>query len=125
MKLNKIILIAVAILMVAILYARDASAGDPHHDHYDYDGGGDSYVTNVDRTGDAEGVALAIAAAQCQFDFGTYSTQGCVSAGSYDNKDAINFGVGKRFGKNRLLLNGSVGIENGKTGVGAAVNWRF
>lgn len=69
------------------------------------------------------GTALGIATAQHQFDFGTYSWQGSVGIGAYDDAEAVSFAMGKRI--DRMMFNGSVGIENGKTGVGAGLNWRF
>jgi len=118
----RVLLLTLLLLTPSLAYA-SGGHGNPHHDHND--DGGDTNVTNINKAGDAEGVALAIATAQCQFDFGTYRLQGCVSAGQYEETKAINFGVGKRFLDNRALFNGSIGLENGKAGIGAAVNWRF
>ena len=71
------------------------------------------------------GVALSIAASQHQFDFGTYSWQGSVALGSYEERTAFSFGVAKRLCKDCMMLNGSFGVEEGKVGYGAGLNWRF
>lgn len=75
-------------------------------------------ITSVEN----EGVASAIAAGQCQFDW-TYSWQGCAAVGSYDGNSAAAFGLGKRYKK--VLFNGTVSLEEGEVGVGASVNWKF
>ena len=102
-----------------------AYADDPHHE----DTGGMTTIENTTivhkSSSNTEGVALAIAAAQHQFDFGTYSSQASIAAGSYDGNDALSIGAGKRLKDSRALVNGSIGIENGKVGIGAAINWRF
>ena len=71
----------------------------------------------------AEGVALSLAASQHHFDFGTQSWQGSVGAGHFKDDTAFSFGVGKRF--DRVLINGSVGVEDNELGLGAGINWRF
>lgn len=73
--------------------------------------------------GRSEGVALAIAKSQHNFDFGTHSWQGSIGVGSFDSESAISFGVAKRL--DRVLVNGTFGFENGKVGAGLGVNWRF
>lgn len=83
------------------------------HDHHDH----------TTLTGQSEGVALSLAASQHHFDFGTHSWQGSVGMGSYDNDSAISFGLAKRF--DRVLINGSVGVNGDKSGYGMGVNWRF
>jgi len=69
------------------------------------------------------GIALSIATSQHHFDFGTHSWQGSIGVGSFDNEHAISFGAAKRL--NRVLINVSVGLENGKLGYGAGINRRF
>ena len=81
--------------------------------------------TDVITTNNSSGAALGIATGQHQFDLGTYSWQGSVAVGNYDSESAISLGIGKRICKNCPLINGSIGIEDGKAGFGAAVNWRF
>ena len=75
-------------------------------------------VTSTDTTG----VASAIAAGQCQFDW-THSWQGCAALGNFDSNSAAAFGLGKRY--NKVLFNGTVSLEEGEVGVGASVNWKF
>lgn len=70
-----------------------------------------------------EGVALAIAMAQHQFDWGTHSWQGSVGLGSYAGNDAISLGVAKRF--DRTLITGSLGRTGADYGFGISINWRF
>lgn len=70
----------------------------------------------------SEGVASAIAAGQCQFDW-THSWQGCAAVGFYDDNSAAAFGLGKRY--DEILFNGTVSIEEGELGVGASMNWKF
>ena len=74
---------------------------------------------------DASGVALSIATSQHQFDFGTYSLQGSVAVGGYGDSNAFSFGVGQRMCKGCMMINGSVGIEQGELGYGVGANWRF
>ena len=71
---------------------------------------------------DSTGVASAIAAGQCQFDW-THSWQGCAALGAYDGNSAAAFGLGKRY--SGVLFNGTVSVEEGELGVGASVNWKF
>lgn len=75
------------------------------------------------QNGHEGGIALAIAQAQHQFDWGTHSWQGSVGVGSYGGNDAISFGVAKRF--DRVLITGSFGRGGPDYGFGASVNWRF
>ena len=71
---------------------------------------------------DNEGVASAIAAGQCQFDW-THSWQGCAAFGTFDGNDAAAFGIGKRY--DEILFNGTISIEEGELGIGASANWKF
>ena len=77
-----------------------------------------SSVTNT-----TNGTALGIAISQLHFDWGTKSLQGGVGVGSYDGKDAVSIGIGKRV--DRLLINGSVGREGNKYGYGLGLNFHF
>jgi len=118
MTLYKNLIVILACLLPTLVLG----GGGHHHNHES------TTVTNntvVTKQVDTSGVALSIAAAQHQFDWGTYKLQGAVGFGGYDNSNAISLGVGKRLGKDRMLLNGSVGIENNKLGYGAGMNWRF
>lgn len=80
-----------------------------------------SNVTNIYNSG----AALAISTAQLQFDSTTYQTQVGVGVGSFDGSSAVSLGVAKRLCERCPLLNGSVGLEDGKTGMGAGATWRF
>lgn len=79
-------------------------------------------VTTIIQTTDQTGVASAIAAGQCQFDW-THSWQGCAALGMFDGNSAAAFGLGKRY--DEFLFNGTVSIEEGEIGVGASINWKF
>jgi len=72
---------------------------------------------------EAKGVASAIAASQHTFYYGTKAWQASVATGSFDSNTAFSFGLAKRFKK--TLINGSISIEGGKAGYGAAINWHF
>lgn len=72
---------------------------------------------------DIKGIALSIATSQHHFDFGTHTLQGSLSTGFYDDKEAVSFALAKRF--DRILLNASFGVEQGKSGLGIGLNWRF
>ncbi len=100
-----------------------AYAGGSHHHETTVITLPASTVTTVTTLEQSKGVALAIATAQHSFDWGSYDLQGSLAVGSYGSSDALSVGVAKRF--DRILINGSVGTEDGKTGYGAAVNWRF
>lgn len=71
------------------------------------------------------GVALAIANSQLQFDSTTYQTQLGVGAGNFDGSNALSVGVAKRFCEHCPLVNGSIGQEGDKTGVGVGFTLRF
>jgi len=120
MKLNTIMIIFA--MMLAIIVSRDSEGSDPHHDHESSTNTTTILNSRIENT---DGIALAIAAAQHQFDWGTYSLQGSIGVGEYDGNNAISFGIGGRIGKDRMLVNGSIGVEEGKTGIGAGLNWRF
>ena len=105
--------------LILFLLATPVYASNWHHHH-------DQPTTNTTTNNTVinnEGVALAIAKAQHHFDFGTHSWQGSIGVGTFDSESAISFGVAKRL--DRVLVNGSVGFEDGKTGAGVGINWRF
>ena len=77
------------------------------------------YITNDS----SRGIALAIAASQHNFDFGTDSWQGSVGVGSYKDNNASSFAIGKRYG--RVLFSGSISTDNDDMAYGAGINWRF
>lgn len=78
----------------------------------------ESIVNEVNR-----GVALGLASSALQFDLNTNGLQWSAGAGFYDGSEAATFGLGKRFGK--TLINGSVGIENGQTGLSLGISGKF
>ena len=69
------------------------------------------------------GQALAIAAAQHSFNSSTFALQWSIGAATYEDTDALSIAIGKRV--NGLLLNGSIGIENGTTGAGIGITGTF
>lgn len=116
------------LLITLLLITGSVFADKKHHDHNPPTVVNVTEVTEVTEVtnitqSDTEGVASAIAAGQCQFDW-TYSWQGCAAVGAYDGNSAAAFGVGKRY--NEVLFNGTVSVEDGgEVGVGASVNWKF
>ena len=69
------------------------------------------------------GQALAIAAAQHSFNSSTFALQWSIGAATYEDTDAFSIAIGKRV--NGLLLNGSIGIENGSKGAGIGITGTF
>jgi len=70
-----------------------------------------------------KGIALGIASAQTQHDFGTHKWQWSAGYGYYDSNDAISLSIAKRV--DRVLINGSVGREGSETGYGVGISGRF
>lgn len=103
--------------LLLFLLSTPVYASNYHH-HHEPTNTGNAAPSNT-----GNGIALSLATAQQHFDFGTHSWQGSIGAGTFDSDAAISFGVAKRL--DRVLVNGSVGFESGKTGVGIGVNWRF
>ena len=81
------------------------------------------HENNVTNITNSNGTALAISMAQIKMDWSTNALQGAVGLGSFDDVDAISFGIGKRFGK--VLLNGTIGREGKNYGYGFGVGFRF
>jgi hypothetical protein len=71
----------------------------------------------------APGVALGIATAQHSFNSSTFALQWSVGAATYENTDALSLAIGKRVGG--ILLNGSIGFENGSKGAGIGITGAF
>lgn len=71
------------------------------------------------------GTAIAIASAQCQFSSTVNSLQGCVSAGYYNNSEAINIGIAKRINQDGMLLNGTVGYDGDEAAAGLGITFKF
>ncbi len=83
-------------------------------------------VTNYSVTNyDVSGVATSIANSQHSFSFGTFALQGSLGAATYNNSNALSFGLAKRF--NRVLISGSVSSESvsDNYSFGVGVGWRF
>lgn len=79
--------------------------------------------TIISNNSGGTGVALGIAASQHNFDMSTKKTQISVAVGQYDGDEAVSFAAGKRVGD--LLVNGSIGSEGGKQGMGAGIRIDF
>ena len=124
-------LLIISVICLVMVSAK-AYAGGWHHDHEpDVYATEITEVTNVTEltnitnhtTEQADGVALAIANGQLNFDFATNDYQAGIGLGSFDGEDAVSVGIGKRL--NGVLLNGSIGREGNKYGYGIGANWRF
>ena len=86
------------------------------------------YITEATEEHGDSGRAASMSQAQCHFDMSTKSNQGCVGAGYDFNTDnsAVSFGVGKRLGQKKVLINGMLTLENHrKAAIGAGVNFHF
>lgn len=70
-----------------------------------------------------EGIALGIAHASLQFDPKETRLQWSVGAGTYENDSAFAFGLAKDI--NCILLNMSVGSENGNQSLGIGLSGKF
>jgi hypothetical protein len=78
-----------------------------------------NHSTNTEYSGQA----LALAAAQHSFNSSTFALQWSIGAATYEDTDALSLAIGKRV--NGLLLNGSIGIENGSKGAGIGITGTF
>jgi len=114
------IISVVLLFLCSSVFASDAFVNTVEHTNTE---------TIVVKNSGSAGVAQSLAAAQHHFDFGTYSYQGSLGAAQYNNKTALSFGLAKRMCKdqykNCVMINGSVGITDGREAVGAGINWRF
>ncbi len=104
----KILTILVAVAFTA-LFAMNVYADNKHHHNT---------VTNIYST---EGIASAIASAQCNFDNSSNALQVCAAMGFSDGNQAQVAGIAKKY--KGFLLNGTVSTENGQTryGVGLTI----
>ena len=113
-------------LIMAILFALShlAWADDPHS-------GATSNQTRIVNSkqvivnNQMIGTAMALAAAQHHFDMRSNNLQTSVGVGYYNDHLAWSVGAGARLGKGKMMLNGNVAIEQGKTGIGAGLNWQW
>ena len=78
---------------------------------------------NVTNIMESKGTALAIAGSQCHFDLNTQGLQGCAGFGKYDGSSSSVIGIGKRI--DNMLINGTIGREDGHSGVGLGLNFKF
>ena len=80
-------------------------------------------ITNITNNYDVNGTALAIAASQHQYDLSSDKWQLSAAGARFDGSEALSVGIGK--GYQGGLINGSVGRQNGKTGVGVGFSWKL
>jgi len=99
-------------IIMTIAAISDANADDPHG--YNKESVTNNYYST-------EGIASAIAAANCSFDNASNALQLCGAMGFADGNTAQTAGVAKKF--KGFLLNGTVSTENGQTryGVGLTI----
>jgi len=73
------------------------------------------------------GTALSLSVAAQQYDFNSNKRQWSIGAGRFDGSNALSIGVGgtRDIDKSRVLVNGSVGIEQGRVGMSVGINGRF
>lgn len=117
--------IKMGIIATMLLFcAAIAFAGDRTHNYYP-PAQIDTYVQMVEPTDPSktDGVALGIAAAQHQFDFGTHKWQWSAGVGYYDDNSAASVGFAKRI--DRVLIDATIGREGNKTGGGVGLHGRF
>lgn len=107
---NKFILSFILVALI-LIFVSSAYAHDYRH------------TKEIRTVSNPEGVALAIATSQLKADWSTSKFQLGVGMGSFGGDSALAFGVAKRAGK--VLINGSVGFEGNKTGLGLGINMRF
>jgi len=111
----KFIYIFCAIAVIFFLMLADVYATEYHHAYI----GQSSEPTKTE----SNGTASAIAAAQHNYYWGKSSLQGSAAIGLFDNKEAVSFGLAKKYKK--TLINGSISKEGNQLGIGAGVNWIF
>ena len=100
------------LIIILIAVFSDAMADDPH----ERDVPSETIVYT-----DSQGVASAIASAQCNFDNSSNALQVCAAMGFSDGNQAQAAGIAKKY--KGFLLNGSVSTESGVTryGVGLTI----
>jgi len=108
------LVLTINIILILWMAAMIVEAGEYHH-HY-------SQPTQTTQQ-ESNGVATAIAAGQHQFDASTFTWQGSIATGSYDNSTAFSFALAKRF--KASLISGSVANEGGKIGYGMSLGFKF
>lgn len=73
----------------------------------------------------AEALAYSAAVAQTNFDLNTLRTQLSLGGGFYDDETAINLAIGKKFKKDGIFFNGSIGTFGDKAVVGFGGTVKF
>lgn len=110
-------------LIIALLFISNSIFADnDNHEHNPHEVINVTEVTNITKRSDTDGVASAIASAQCHFDW-TYSYQGCAALGTYDGEQAMVLGMAKR--ANNILYNATVGFDADVVSFGVGANWKF
>ena len=110
-RIQSVALIATLFIVGGIIKVVNASERH-HHDIY-----------NITNTTESNGTALAIAASQHQYDLSSDKWQLSAAGARFDGSEALSFGIGK--GYQGGLINGSIGREDGKTGVGVGFSWKL
>ena len=118
-------LIAVSILFIVlgVAFLPYLVKADGRHDEAVINNTTISTTINQVTKREYSGQALAIAAAQHSFNSSTFALQWSIGAATYEDTDALSIAIGKRV--NGLLLNGSIGIENGSKGAGIGITGTF
>jgi len=113
------------ISLIFILTPLTAFSGDKHHTHpyIPIEPEVVPQVVTAPAAVENKGVALGIASAQVQHDFGTHKWQWSAGYGYYDSHDAAAVSIAKRV--DRVLINGSVSREGAETGFGVGISGRF
>jgi len=115
MKDNKMIILFCIVAALFFFVLGQSYATEYHHAYI----GQSSEPTKTE----SSGTASAIAAAQHNYYWGKSSLQGSAAIGLFDNKEAVSFGLAKKYKK--TLINGSISKEGNQLGIGAGVNWIF
>jgi len=124
----KLMLLIIMVTVFIVSFFNELMAGERYYYIPEYppiqieliNGDGTSYeVPQID----SSGIALGIATAQHQFDFGTHRWQWSAGVGFYDGDDAFSIGAAKRF--DRVLVDVTAGRGGDKTGVGVGFHGRF
>lgn len=118
--------------VIVLMFSQASYAKDPHHDHdryHDYEHNHEInntvLVSQPTLKVSSEGIAMGVAAAQAHLDAGTLRTQVAVGIGNYDGNNAAVVSIGKRKCSDCALLNGTIGLEKDKIGLGFGASWRI
>jgi len=105
--------IIIAIGIIISMYSSMALASGSHHHNTTVN----KYISSCS--------SMGLAASALNFDARTYSLQGSGGIGSCDGENSIAFGLGKRIGKDGILVNGSVIKGQGQTGLNMGFSFKF